>query len=342
MNISALNKKRIAGCAVFFVLLVLLVMAAVAYWPTSRNRMCHSVAVMECRSYYTVHVGGKPLFCFRGLTADTLFDQVDTAAVEASSVTYSPACWAIGSTWVSSCKGRLITHVLAKGDSVRSLASKLAQHIVERQTEELQKEEKALKHKASELKYYLTVHSVQDEGFNAVSKYAVKVNHEKDSVTHLLERLRHISQHARLTVSYTTDFTLLTRNVKGKLQRIPCRQLSVCDGNGFVMVQTQDKATPDDATPQHFHKWLAWSGKADDLVFVPGFAGMGSAGFDVRTATARITPGHMLTDSRHNIPSLLAPDGSPVFSHQGCFLGLTCQGRVVSPRQIKTLFEMEK
>ena len=191
-----------------------------------------------------------------------------------------------------------------------------------------------------------------------MSKYAVKVNHEKDSVTHLLERLRHISQHARLTVSYTTDFTLLIRNGKGKLQRIPCRQLSVCDGNGFVMVQTQDKATPDDATSQHFHKWLAWSGKADDLVFVPGFAGMGSAGFDVRTATARITPGHMLTDSRHhsqqhccalaynlirhNSPSLLAPDGSPVFSHQGCFLGLTCQGRVVSPRQIKTLFEKEK
>ncbi len=343
MSFSTLKRKRMAGCVVAVVVILWVVMAGLSYLPTSRDKMDQSVAMMECRSYYAVRADGKPLFCFQDLTSDTLFSCVDTAAVEIARVSYAPACWVNASVFIPSCKGRLVTCMSGNGDSVRAVVAKHGDRIVAHEIAVLEREEKALEHKASELKYYLNVHGVQDEGFNSVSKYAVKVNHEKDSVSHILSRLRQLRQNVRLDVSYVTDYTLLVRSAKGKLERKPCRPLSSRDAYGFVLVQTKDATTPDGACAQNLHNWLPWKAAEGDLIFVPGYGGMSRPAFDACKAIANLTPGHV-TDAtgKHNIPQLLAPDGSPVYSQNGCFVGLTCQGRVIDTKTLARLFKTVK
>ncbi len=343
MKFSAFKYKRVAGCVVAVIVLLGVVMTSFSYLPTSRSKMERSVAMMECRSYYAVRVDGKPLFYFQNLTSDTLFSRVDTAAIEIAQVSYTPACWVNACAVIPSCRGRLVTYVDGNGDSVKAVVSKHRGRILAHEIAVLEKEEKILEHKALELKYYLNVHGVQDEGFNSVSKYAVKVNHEKDSVSHILARLRHLHQKARIDVAYVTDYTLLVRSANGKLERKPCRPLSSRDAHGFVLLQTKDATTPDGACTQNLHNWLSWTADDGDLIFVPGYGGMSRPAFDAGKATANLTPGHV-TDAtgKHNIPQLLAPDGSPVYSQNGCFLGLTCQGRVIGTKTLARLFKTVK
>lgn len=340
MQVTRFHVKRTVACAVAALTVILLAVVAVSYLPTSRQKMCRSVAMMECRSYYVVRAGGKRLFCFRTLSPDTLLAGVDTAAAKIAEVDYMPACWVNRWAFLPSCKGRLLTREKGNADSVRSWMARHGEWMLVREKARMEREMKALDHKASELKYYLNVHNVQDEGFNTVSQYAVKVNHDKDSVAHILGKLKHLRAGARIAVDHVTDYTLLERTEAGKQKRIPCRRCSSKDESGFVLVQTIDGKTPDGACAQSLHRWLSWRADEGDLVFVAGYSGMNRVAFDASSSVADIAPGHVTgADGRHNIPQILAPDGSPVFSQNGCFLGLSCQGKVVGTKQLARLFK---
>lgn len=340
MQVTRFPFKRTVVCAVAALTVVLLTAVAVSYLPTSRQKMCRSVAMMECRSYYVVRAGGEPLFCFRSLSSDTLLQGVDTAAAKIAEVDYMPACWVNRWALVPSCRGRLLTRETGNADSVRSWMERHGDWMIAREKARMEREMKALDHKASELKYYLNVHNVQDEGFNTVSQYAVKVNHDKDSVAHILDKLKHLRKGVRITVAQVSDYTLLERTEAGKQKRIPCRRRSLRDKSGFILLQTIDGKTPDGACAQSLHGWFPWRADEGDLVFVAGFSGMDRVAFDASSAVAAIAPGHVTgADGRHNIPQILAPDGSPVFSQNGCFLGLSCQGKVVGTKELARLFK---
>ncbi len=330
MKISKNSVKRAVACAVVAIVVLSLVVAAVSYLPTSRGKMTSSVALVECRSYYAVKVDGKRLFCFNALTPDTLFERIDTAAAGVPTVSYSPGCWVQTGVLWPSCRGRLVAHVAGRGDSVRTLVNHSGARLLACETDRLQQEEEKLSHKAAELKYYLNVHGVQDEGFNSVSEYDVKVRHDKDSVSHILALLRRVRQGAKVEAVRILEFTLLMRGENGKLERRPCRMLSQPDSRGFVLLQTADRSTPAGICAQSFHRWLPWRANEGDLVFSAGYDGMNSPAFDAAQSEASLTPGHVTdTKKRLNMPRLLTPDGSPVFSQRGCFLGLAWRGQVV-------------
>ncbi len=340
MKISKVLMKRVVVCAAIAIVALLLVVEVMSYLPTSREQMEHSAVLVECRSYYAVNVNGKRIFCFNALTPDTLFQRIDTTASGMPTVSYSSACWIRTGMFLPTCRGRMVAHVAGHGDSVRTLVNRFGAQLVTREINHLQQKEEELTHKAAELTYYLNVHGVQDEGFNSVSEYAVKVRHEKDSVAHILALLRSVRQGAKVEAMHIMEYTLLTHNDKGKLVRYPCRPLSTIDKHGFVLLRTSDGSTPAGIRAQSFHRWQPCHPHEGDLVFTVGYGGMNGPAFDATKSEASLSPGHVVDASgRFNVPRLLASDGSPVFSQRGCFLGLAWHGKVIGVDELSSLLK---
>ncbi len=331
MNISKTSVRRFALWLSIVIVALLLILTTLSYLPASRDNMLRSVALVECRSYYSVNVDGKRLFCFSALTRDTLFERIDTVAANISKVNFLSACWVRSSMLWPFCQGRMVVHMPSRGDSLCTLANREGVRLLEREKDRLVETEKSIAHVVLEMDYYLNVHNVQEEGYNLVSTYVVKACHDRDSVSKVLALLRGVRHGAKVEVVPVREFSLLTRDEKGKLVRLPCRMLSQSDRNGFALLQTEDGKSTDEICSQSLHRWLSWCCSKGDQVFAVGYGGINGPAFDAAKSEASLTSGYIVDDNgRLDMPRLLVPDGSPVFSRNGSFLGLVCGGHVVS------------
>lgn len=331
MGMSKVPKKRVALWLSVVIVIILLILTILSYLPSSRDNMVRSVALVECRSYYSVKVDGKRLFYFSALTRDTLFERVDTVTVNVSKVNFLPACWVRPSMLWPFCQGRMVVSMSSRGDSLRTFANREGMRLLEREMDRLVETEKSIAHVILELDYYLNVHNVQEEGYNLVSTYVVKACHDRDSVSKVLSLLRGVRHGAKVEVVPVKEFSLLTYDENGKLVRRPCRMLSQSDSSGLMILQTEDGTSPDGICSQSLHRWLPWRCSKGDQVFAVGYGGINTSVFDATKSEASLTSGSIVDDNgRLDMPRLLVPDGSPVFSRNGCFLGLVCDGRVVS------------
>ena len=340
MDISKVSVRRVVMWLLVVIIVLLLILTALSYLPASRSRMPQSVALVECRSYYAVSVDGKRLFCFNAMTPDTLLERIDTMAAGVTEVSCSPACWVRTNVLWPFCQGRMVAHVSSRVDSVCLMVKHEGARLLVREMERLQEEEKSIKHVVSEMEYYLSVHNVQDEGYNQVSAYAVKARHDKDSVSSVLALLRGVRHGAKVEAVPVMKFTLLTRDEKGKLVRRPCKMLSQPDDHGFVLLQTDDASTPDGVSVQSLHSWLPWRCGKGEQVYTVGYGGMDTRSFSVAKSEAIVMPGYVTDDQKHlDVPRLLLPDGSAVFNRYGCFLGLACQEKVVETDELAQLLK---
>ena len=342
-HILPLSSKRLWLTVAVALLLIILICTALSYLPVRRADMTHATVIVECRSGYALSIDGRDVLFFHGIAADSTFTDVSTDSTQAEHVSLSAGVWVDRWPVIPSCKGLLLTHTTVNDE--RKMAERVSQNLklaLEKEADALRKEEKACKHEAAELRYYLSVHGVQDEGFNAISKYAMKVSHRLDSVQRTLKAIESIKPDAKADVRQTLRFTVIMNDGKGKTFRKPCRLLTERDGRGFALLQTSDKTTPGTAHPVYMHRLMAWHGSKGDIVFIPSFSGMGRESFDPGTAESHISPALLKTDTgkeaAHTLPKLLAPDGSPVFSQGGHLLGVSHEGKVVSENEFGELF----
>lgn len=302
--------------------------------PESEKEMRQSVAMVECRQYYEITDGRKTLAVASDIAADTTLyrpsakKDSDTERLAATS-----GCWINKYPLMPSCHGRLLISQPFEGDDkLLAYANSNIQELIARTITSLEKEKECYRKRRSELDYYLNTHSVKDEGYNSIAAYANSEKEKRNKLDSTISLLQELSANTgRLKIIRHTTYTLLAAHGKSiaKTACIPLSDESKEYGNGCIVVQTADRHTPDNASPLYRHRLLSPSMEKGDSITVAAIFGLNpkSDKSKVRQG-AKTFRGVMTSPKKHDIPTLLAPDGSPLFSSRGYFIGINRKGEV--------------
>ena len=246
----------------------------------------------------------------------------DTITVATYSV-HGQGTW-INKHWcLPSCSGRVLTIQQGKGSTDQGpwLMPDSLPHLIAAKTDTLG----ALLHRKEterkELQYYLRCHGVQDEGYQRVAKYATKQNYETDSLAAIYKALKAHLAHKKTRLLRVGHYSVTWYDGDGRLQRTQCEPIVTPVGQlgKPVILRTADHSKP----------WATYAVRNTPLNFT-----LSKKIFTVKvnasgtTSNVLIVEGTYSAGWRHNFPRLFAPDGSPVFSSHGKFLGVISNNQV--------------
>ncbi|MBQ7471319.1 MAG: glycosyl hydrolase family 25 [Prevotella sp.] len=178
---------------------------------------------------------GKPVIFFSQLAADSTLADVALRSDSAQTFTHKDtALWVDRFPIIPSCRGCLLTR-----NNIDSIKQTDIPVIVERERVKLDSLLRLIQEEESELKYYLRVHGVQDEGYNMIADYTAEHEKRKDRLTKAAQLL---SNSGSVSIRLISTYRVLYNDENGKRQQDACfvRQQS---GNE-VLMQTTDRKTP--------------------------------------------------------------------------------------------------
>lgn len=316
-------------------LVLLLVVAGAAAWlmhPENAETIRRSALVVEVTTWHEVDAGGKAVLYFSEMQGDSALVRVTHHRDSALHRHYSAGCWVNKWPGIPSCFGRLASVDVAE-EKVRPRSDA---DVAQMCREAVELELKALKGQKAELDYYLRSHGVQDNGYQQIAALAGHVRQSYDECLRSKAILDSLGNGVRLGVATRSTYKATYRDESGKRHSVPCRLLTRDERTGAIMLQANDGLTPDGA---HALSLLPWRHNGDGAIRVAGFPGLGVKGIESDTVSVRLLPGHSTKYGRHDIPAVLAPDGSAVFTAHGQFLGLTRGKEIVERTLLRKLFE---
>ena len=324
------SKKKLFSAAAAIAVMVVAAVVAWQLMPLSAEAMRGSAVVVEQASWHEVCIDGKARLYFSDSAGDSVLLGVTANRDSALHRRHMAGCWVNRWALVPSCMGRIATVYSAapavpriKGDST---IARLCRQSIATQL-------KTLKTQKSELGYYLRVHGVQDNGYQAIAALASRVDAAYDDVARagrLLDSLTATGSH-RLTINSRTAYTAVFRSAGGTTLR---ERLVVAgsDRKARVMtLRTADGKTPAGASPLSV---TLWSISPRRGILAVGYPGLGEQGLECDTVAPIVVPGSLTADSRHDFPRLLVSDGAPVFTMRGRFVGIVSGGKVLRRARI--------
>lgn len=129
-------------------------------------------AIVEQRSVNVLQMQGKPLLYYSSITPDSTFGSADTQE-----------------------------HGILFADSF-SAGHQTLLYIVNKSVQQLENDIDILREELDEINYWLGVHRVQDEGYNMIAQYALKVSSKIKNKEHMLQLLDSIPDNAKLTTAF--------------------------------------------------------------------------------------------------------------------------------------------
>lgn len=159
------------------------------------------------------------------------------------------ASW-VNHLWIPSCHGTLASRIdtIAEQKSVmQGLAESAAKYLIQSKTETMERLDKAYRQQLSEIDYYISTHSVSDEGFDIVARRREIVAHRIDSLGRILSSARRIMEGNRLRVSRESLYKVYSGNLVLDASPVPsCR-------NGFMLFRVAGGRTPSHVRPVYLH-----------------------------------------------------------------------------------------
>lgn len=302
--------------------------------PESHDGMKRSVAMIECREYYEITSGGKVEAYCNGVNDDTTLCIVSTkkdSDVERKAMVCG--CWMNKYSFIPSCHGRiLIANPFIKKDDLLPTANKTIQGII---AKTITKNEKAVAYnrkREEELNYYLNTHNVKDEGYNTIASYAEENKKEKENLQNSITILKSLQQKGCVKIIRKSTYALLYATANNKTGRIFCTPLydeTTKAPKGVTVLQTQKEFMPKEANAIYRFDFFNLSPERNDSISIAGIFGL----TEKSTANAalqkpNIFKGKAVSPDKHDIPPLLAPEGAPIFSRRGYFIGINTQGGI--------------
>ncbi len=268
--------------------------------PASADNMRHA----------TCFVDGQTQLC---LVTDT-----DTLVLHTDSV-HQQGVWINKHWWWPSCDGRVLTlspttRLALPADSIAHvtparlvtlLTDSLGRLLQRKQTEE------------KELQYYLRSHGVQDEGYTRIATYAAaqaKATAQLDSTYNTLNVLKLTRQSRLVRVG---RYRLSWYDDDNRLTQVLCKTFIATAGQQGqpVILRAVDHKKPWNA---YAVRNVPWGINASKHILLATIAPTDTT----TTARTLLVPGRYNADGRHDVPRLLARNGSPVFTSGGRFLGI--------------------
>ncbi len=328
-----ITKKRLLQSLPAVPVAIVFIMYALTFRPWSAGCMARSVALVERVSYYELLADGRPVAVFRSfgdsLSLEGLSPAGDSSAVLRRRVS---GCWVNRWPLFASCRGLLLVADDDSLESVRtSLAGRRLRSVLRNEVERLGRSLLLMDKREDEADYYMRVHNVVDDGYNTVAAYTARVKAARQQADSLYAALGSAVSARRLVLRRVARYVLLYNDTSGVVVRKPCVRVSNGGAGRFALLQTADRKTVTGASALYLHQWLVPGVKAGDSVVVASIPGCGNGERGVTDPASATFAGAATGDMKHGVPSLLAPDGSPVFTRGGFFAGFSIGDRVVEP-----------
>lgn len=313
-------------------------LASWATWrllPSSADEMKRCAVVVSAASWHEVLVDGKPLIYFAESEGDSTVSDLKTVRDEALQRTYSAGFWANRWLMMPSCEGRIVTAIETPTDALHACADSTIMRLCRKAAAARLK---TLKHQKSELNYYMRVHSVHDYGYQDVAALDTRVSSEcaeAERVLHIIDSIT-AGKHG-VCVKTRHEYTATYRTEEGKLMRTPLSFVGCADG--LTLLQTVDGKTPEGVATLAL---LPWNASDVGEARAVGFPTIAVKDMECDTILARILPARIAQGGKHNLPRMLAGNGTPVFSTKGRFVGMVSGDTVAARKTIRRILKFER
>ncbi|MGN1374983.1 MAG: hypothetical protein ACI4V5_00350 [Prevotella sp.] len=337
-NISKQKKTIIQSLLPIPVAIVLLYIYS--FKPFSVEDMENSCTLVKHTSTYRLNADGNTIAWFDLIDSDLQPQNISTYPTDntkdSSMIT---ACWIDKYALLPSCKGTMITNQ----DSIQSvrlhkLNGRIRTTIRERAVL-LKKQIELLEKKNEDIEYYLSIHNVNDEGYNIIADYHNTLKKELSDSKTTLTTLENAVSARRLSIIRSENFTLLYTDTNGKVKRKTCRLITKDRTKPFCLIQTADQSLPKKAKPIHFYKWFTPTlnnGRIIIAITQPFCILENQLSEEIRNVAIIAT-----IENKHisDMPSGVVPDGTPVFTSQGRPMGIIYKGELLSPGIFSTNYK---
>ena len=297
--------------------------------PFSKTDMRHCAVSVEHRYYYSLDYKDSTLFYFEGVSDDSLF--VNLTENKREVVKHSLGCWVNSTPLVPSCKGRITTLLeycdssLFKEENFRTLIAK-----------EQQRHEDNLanfKHAEKELHYYFDTHAKGDEGYNKVNHYREELGNKIEYTEKMIEKLDRMSQYDYLSVKKHDSYYIEYKDINNNTIRKECT-LAMSKYEASTLLQICDSITPEGVTAvDTWHVYPLNVSRLNDTVYIVGRTFVNEN--DSLHRDIEFIPEHLSGDTLKSTPRLNIPDGAPVFTRNGIFLGITSGDTIINRNIIR-------
>lgn len=272
--------------------------------PASEDNMRASVCLVDGQSKLCVVMG------------------TDTITVMSDSV-HEQGVWINRHWWWPSCSGRVLT--TQQGNALTDhgawLIADSLPHLIAAQTDSLVALLQRKENERKELQYHLSCHGVQDEGYQRIAMYAAEQARETDSLTTVCKILKAHEPFRNVRLVRVGHYSVAWYDGDGLLRRMQCEPVITPIGQlgNPIILRTIDHSRPQAAyavchTPLTFtlsRKIFTVKVSADDTIH-----------------HTLIVRGNYSAGGHHDFPRLFAPDGSPVFTNHGKFIGIISKDKV--------------
>lgn len=328
--IDSSRVKRIALASVPLLAVALGAFLAWVFMPENADGIRRSAVIVEETAWNEVDVSGKPMLYFYSTRGDSALVRVTHRRDSAIHRHYAAGCWVNALPGIPSCKGRVATVTGNCGETRLRRGADIGRLCRDAVESEL----KTLKGQKAELDYYLRVHGVQDNGYQQIAALAQQVAKDYGESLRAKAILDSVGTRARFSVALRRHYTVLHRDSAGRLSRTACTLVARERSTRLALLQTADGKTPDGVKALML---LPWNCKGGGEIRVAGFGGLGVSGLECDTVGVSIVAGHATKYGRHDVPPLLASDGSVAFTRHGHFMGLTSGEDIIGRAAIRRL-----
>lgn len=288
------------------VLLAALVWLGVRMLPASERNMRSAVCFVD----------GRSNLC--------LVTRHDTLVIVSDSV-HAQGVWVNKRWWWPSCNGRVLTIQQGRAytDQGAWLVADSLPSLIANQIDSLGTLLQRKNTERKELQYYLRCHGVQDEGYQRIARYAIKQARETDSLAAIYKALkaRQPKKKDEARLMRVGHYQVAWTDGEGRMQHVACEPIVTPIGQlGRPMtIRTIDHSKP----------WVAYAVRRAPLALAHTHKIFAVKLCPVDTTlTTLLVPGRYTGGTICDIPQLLAPNGCPVFSSHGRFIGVVSNNKV--------------
>lgn len=328
-NILRERKQRV-GIAIGFILLLGIYFCISPFFLSPEN-IRKVVCQVERESYYVLMADKKEVLFVKQIVDGQRWEGCYSTKEELETEkTYAIGSWINRYPLLPSCKGRLISHfALLDIHSINSQAK--VRKMIDQNKAETAKRKNMLKHRLSETAYYLKVHRVADEGYNSIAKYDVRLKKEWDELLKVEKKLNEITEKTLVEWVAREQYFL----VKGE-ERLPLKIIKSDVNNQLVMLQTEDQRTPKDA---HALSVLPWKNDENGEIFAATFKGLTKTSRWMAEDSCTIVAGQADLHRKHDFPTLLVSNSSPLFNGRGNFMGISKGEKYINRKTIYSFIQ---
>ncbi|PTL25010.1 hypothetical protein C3V39_09775 [Prevotella sp. oral taxon 820] len=296
--------------------------------PYNEQQMKRSISLVERKSYFVLYAADKPVIMFSGFSRDSIMEGFSFSEDSISGLTFvGGGFWVNRYPWVASCSGRMIAAVNDMPEIVPIREN--VPIFLYKEIAYLKENLSRMRDKLSELRYYLRVHGVQDEGYDVIAKYTTRLRARIDTAQKALDTLRTIKRHTPVTIIRKNTFTAKYPDESGRWNACDMRVLKYSDDMRYAVLQTVSAKSPDSIQPLSLLPWNAGTkGAAVGVSYLTTLAGK---------SYGVLMDGTLDGDGKHNFSDFLMKDGHPVFSAHGSFVGMKQGKTVISRNELNKL-----